>query len=197
MTETPIIVGIHGPLRSGKDTFAAHLIEHYGFIRLGFADALKAEVMQRFGGSLRAYVKAAYPGVSDTYTAQWVYNLVYTNRDQFSRTFIQEYGTDLRRQDNPRYWVDRWMEGVNCICTEGHYRIVAPDTRFLNEYDQIRVLHGYLVKINPRPVALSGLPGHPSESPLPGPWHFVAANTGDAKALQEEADIFAKSVLKL
>jgi hypothetical protein len=194
---TPIVVGIHGPLRSGKDTFARCLIENYGFTRLGFADGLKAEVMQRFQRTLRAYVRAGYPATPANLIDQSVWTLIYADRDPFTRALLQEYGTEVRRADNPDYWVDRWLDSVRAAFHEGCPRIVAPDVRFLNEADAIRNLKGYLVKINSRRMDPMGLSPHASENPLQGPWHFVAANTGGVADLQEEAETFAKGVLKL
>lgn len=35
------IIGIHGQVGVGKDTVADHLVSQYGFVKIGFADALK------------------------------------------------------------------------------------------------------------------------------------------------------------
>lgn len=42
------IIGLHGKARSGKDTIADYLVEQYGFVKFGFADALYKEVAEAF-----------------------------------------------------------------------------------------------------------------------------------------------------
>lgn len=43
------IIGLRGKSRSGKNTLAAHLVEHHGFFEIALADPMKRFIMDTFG----------------------------------------------------------------------------------------------------------------------------------------------------
>lgn len=130
------IIGIAGLIGAGKDTAAARLIERWGFRRLGFADALKDEVRQRFRRTLLAYWRLTETDVPPAPEAeQGVIDQLIATKPLVVRELLQEYGTEVRRADESEYWVDRWLDRARGF--EGR-RLVVPDMRFANEAMMVR-----------------------------------------------------------
>jgi hypothetical protein len=109
----PKVIGVTGYARSGKDTFAAELVRVGGYVRLGFADALKFEVAKWLGISVAEIER---------------------RKSEFRAT-LQERGMHMRELD-PRHWVRVLREKMQ----KGHLwtRYVIPDVRFRNEAEWIR-----------------------------------------------------------
>jgi len=118
-------IGLVGWMRSGKDSVADWLIEHYGYRKLGFATALKAEVARGVGcrpeelngGPLKGRV----------------------------RQVLQVWGTEFRRYQDPDYWVK--MARGHIILQDATARrlpLVFTDVRFQNEIDMLYD-HGFLI----------------------------------------------------
>lgn len=181
------VIGISGHIGAGKDVIASYLIRTHDYVRRGFSDALKAEVMTTLRPMLHAYVLeresagAAYD--ADTLDDA-VYRLLYRDRTPVTRALLQAWGTELRRREDPDYWVlawARWARGTSA------QRVVAPDVRFRNEAAMIRSLGGRLVRVR-RP----GQDGddHPSERELAGwdDWDAVFDNAGTIADLEEAVE---------
>ncbi|MCD0492287.1 hypothetical protein LQD23_08255 [Chromobacterium violaceum] len=43
------LIGLAGPKKSGKDTVADHLVAHHGFVKVGFADKIREELLDAYG----------------------------------------------------------------------------------------------------------------------------------------------------
>ncbi|QRO34016.1 hypothetical protein [Chromobacterium violaceum] len=43
------LIGLAGPLKSGKDTVADHLVAQHGFVKVGFADKIREELIDAYG----------------------------------------------------------------------------------------------------------------------------------------------------
>lgn len=203
---SPIIVGVAGSLQSGKDTFGNRLISLGGFVRIAFADALKQELVTRLRPVLKAHLSEVWHAWElPTTEVGWdhvLYDWFWVHKDRFARALLQAYGTEVRRADDPLYWVRAWEEMVR-LEVERHpvARIVSTDMRFRNEAEAIRRLGGFLVRILPRrdqPLVAADVAAHASERDLDDwtDWDFVVTNQGDVKALEAEADEFCRAVLK-
>jgi hypothetical protein len=118
-------LGLVGLMRSGKDSVADWLIEHYGYRKMGFATALKAEVARGVG--CRPEQLNEEPLKSQV------------------RQVLQVWGTEFRRGQDPDYWVRKaadaiyWQPGTRRIDP-----LVFTDVRFQNEIDMLRD-HGFLI----------------------------------------------------
>lgn len=169
-----MIVGIGGHLRAGKDSVAEVLCREYGFCRIGFADALKYEVGRIMRLPLLAYCQKVYGEASDAV----LHRLLWESRDGFSRALLQAWGTELRRQEDPDYWVKAWQRGVAV-----HHAVVCPDVRFPNELETVRKMGGILVLI--RRPGYNG-DGHQSEQLAddPSTWDSLIENEGTLQELE-------------
>lgn len=121
--EKPIVIGVGGFARSGKDTFvkiAKKILKEHGYssIRLAFADALKEEI--------DPFLKEYY-GIS-----AWTED---TDEKKVIRPLLVAHGCQKRIQ-NPTYWIDKLDQAIETI----HYGedvIFVSDCRFPNEVDWV------------------------------------------------------------
>ena len=79
------------------------------------------------------------------------------------RALMQNYGTDVRRDDDEFYWVDKWSTKVAKALIDGN-SIVADDCRFLNEADAVKLINGKVIKIERSDITDSG--SHRSETEM-------------------------------
>lgn len=178
-----MIVGVAGPIGAGKDVIASHLIKKYCFTRIAFADQLKQDVLTRFARTLRAlWTLNAQPGEP---TSDDLWAMVYLSKPPGVRELLQEYGSEVRRQDDPDYWVKRWKRAAR----EKRAFVVAPDVRFVNEAQAIKSQHGLLLKVE-RPGKEEV--GHASETGLRDwtDWDKVFQNVGTIQQLTTEVDLW-------
>ena len=132
-----VIIGIGGHIGSGKDTAAEYLCREYGFSRIGFADALKREVQGHLRRSMHAYLLRVYGQAS--YVVER--DLLWKNRDGFTRALLQDWGS-FRRKEDPDYWVKRWERSIAV-----HSLVVTPDVRVHNEIEAVKRHGGHLILI--------------------------------------------------
>ncbi len=117
-------LGLVGWMRSGKDSVADWLIEHYGYRKMGFAVALKAEVARGAGYPIEELDKEPV-------------------RSQI-RQVLQVWGTEFRRGQDPDYWVKQAEDHINCWGGVDPHPLVFTDVRFQNEIDMLRE-YGFLI----------------------------------------------------
>lgn len=175
MTSLPPLVGLIGKKRVGKDTFAAVLVEEFGFTRVAFADPLKEmaltidPIIDVGAGwddeghlySLNDLVKAhSWEYVKDTYPE--------------ARRVLQHLGDGVRQFD-PEFWVRAGMAHADGLRRDrrdegkwdaSQWPVVITDVRYPNEADAIREAGGILVRIV-RPGVDDG-DTHASETALDG-----------------------------
>jgi hypothetical protein len=162
-------VGLIGKKRVGKDTFAAVLVEEFGFARVAFADPLKEmaltidpiiHVGNGWDDDGLAYglgeliEQRGWEAVKDHYPA--------------ARRFLQRLGDGVRQFD-PEFWVRAGMEaaesqregyrlhpvirkalvdsGNDAPADRDPRPVVVTDVRYPNEADAIRDAGGILVRI--------------------------------------------------
>lgn len=193
-TSLPPLVGLIGKKRVGKDTFAAVLVEEFGFARVAFADPLKQMALTidpiisplYFRGldSLRitdAVGQDGWEHTKDTYPEV--------------RRFLQRLGDGVRQFD-PEFWVRAGMQHAEYLRHDQPYGdsgdyapatpVVITDVRYPNEADAIREAGGTLVRIV-RPGVDDG-DTHPSETAL-GEYavDYTVSNLQDTARLGERA----------
>ena len=197
-----MIIGFAGRIGSGKDTCAHRLLDRYGFSRVSFAEALKVEVATKFNRTLRAHllmvnsnIRAADAAGKMTEVA-WeaqIHKILWLERDGVTRAILQEMGTDVRRADDPEYWIKQWDKAVD-KAGEGA-QIVVTDVRFPNELDALRRRGGKLVRVERPSLPPLGKTPHPSENSLDyfKDWDAVLMNVGSVADLWGKIDHVAKS----
>lgn len=150
-----MIIGLAGPIGSGKDTVAAILVKR-GYTRRAFADALKMEVDiainadQRLPDDCPVTIaelgRARDPWVKPTQPRM--------------RALLQWWGTEYRRGADPDYWVKRLLSDVRML---NGTSFAISDVRFPNEADAIRSLGGEVWMLSGRTTGNGGIQGHASE----------------------------------
>jgi hypothetical protein len=98
---------------------------------------------------------------------------------------MQNYGTNVRREDDEDYWVDEWRDGTWSYMAND---IVADDVRFKNEAAAVKELGGILIKIVRPDYPSTDI--HQSEVEMDEiePDHTIVANTGNQQHLYSELD---------
>jgi hypothetical protein len=155
----PVIVGMVGHLRAGKDSVAAHLIKDYGFARYAFADVLKDAALHLdpivqveaqtaygygYGGGLYEYAEVVETRLTEVVGAMgWDAAKAIPE----VRRTLQEYGMSIRAID-PLFWVRAAMGRL----VHDTRPVVVTDVRFPNEVDAIRDKGGIIVRVT-RPGA--------------------------------------------
>lgn len=152
-----LVVGLMGYAQAGKDTVGAFLVEHHGFVRVSFADALR--------DMLYALNPIAYAGsMGDWETVQEIVDSIGWDRAKVSypeiRALLQRLGTEAGREIlGQSIWVDTAIREVQ---PGGRY--VFTDVRFPNEAATIRAMGGKLWRVK-RP-GTAPVNAHPSETAL-------------------------------
>ncbi len=131
-----MIIGLTGIAGSGKSEVAAHLESEHGFARLNMKDALIRDMKERFKETLDA-ISTYYGGDVDS---------LFHRKPKIMRALMQNYGTDVRRDDDPEYWVKLWKSEADKLTQSGEH-IVVDDVRFFNEADAIKMDGGVIVRV--------------------------------------------------
>ena len=122
LNKKPIVIGVGGFARSGKDTFvkiARKILSQNGMSskRLAFADALKEE--------MDPFLKQHY-GIS-----AWTDN---TEEKTIIRPFLVAHGCGKRLQTKGKHWIDKLEKFLSM---SGEDVIFISDCRFPNEVDWV------------------------------------------------------------
>lgn len=162
-----VLVGVSGKIASGKDTIAPLVVSELGYSfpeGLSFADHLKNELKQiiTIVNKSQYYAQAEHFVKIDMYPKNSYYKEVvealydpiksgeitnqYSRHPQFRRA-IQIWATEVRRAEDPLYWVRQTARDV--VAELARKRSVEiSDVRFPNEADFITDLRGVLVRLN-------------------------------------------------
>lgn len=156
----PAIVALTGPAGAGKDTVADYMVEHHGYTKMAFADALRDEVGRAFDVSIQLLT---HPETKDHPMSALAlrrcmnYEFVHhvrqgRNDDPYKprspRQILQWWGTDYRRAQEPHYWIDVFMTRFVKAHSEGKQRFVVTDVRTGKEAELLRELGASLWQIN-------------------------------------------------
>lgn len=182
-------IGFCGPAGAGKSTAASHLVQHWRFNRVRFAEPLKAMLValglsaEHLDGALKEEPTPLLCGRTPRQAMQWLGT---------------EWGRDLI---GPEFWIAAWQAAVERVppsftCHGGFNPIrliVADDVRFANEAQAIRDRGGIVVRIE-RPGAGSSSGGdHASERTDFVPDRIIR-NRGDLAGFRAEIDALAASL---
>jgi len=191
------VVGLTGRKRSGKDTFAARLIEKHGFTRVSLADPLRdlalaidpwvvleADELGLLYGPAQG-LNAVFR-VSTVRLAYIVESIGWERAKEIRevRRLLQVIGTNgVRDVIGDRTWIELAERTIASI--PGN--VVVTDVRFPNEAEVVE----HVVRIM-RPTLAPSFDLHPSETAMDG--YLVdhqVTNDGTVEELHAQADHFA------
>ena len=138
----PSIIGFAGFRRSGKDTLADHLVMSQGYVKVAFADAIRAEVQARYNVE-----RVLGAEKDDPHPSQ---------RGASYRDLLLAHGAG-RRSQRATYWVDCLAAAVHPMLDNGK-RVVISDVRMPDEIAWIRANGGVVVWVDRDGVASNGDP---------------------------------------
>lgn len=135
-----MIYALTGYKQSGKSTAAKYIEEKTGAVRHNFKDGLVQEIKDNFPDLLRAIVWQQVADCKDV--GEYPIEQLFKEKPPLMRALMQNYGTDVRRKDNPDYWTQKWFDVVNQL-----NNVVTDDVRFINEAKAIKFLQGTIIRI--------------------------------------------------
>jgi len=193
-----IIIGLTGFKQVGKSTAASHLETKHGFSRHNMKDALVAELRQNFPDLLQKLVELEYPSrmFSDKVAQQkwidqaWIDQL-FLDKPPLMRALMQNYGTEVRRKDNPDYWVNQWKK--NSYANE---LIVVDDVRFENEGRAVRDRGGIIIQLTRPDIASGGTHASEQEALDIKADYTISVAKGDHEGLYRQLDTIVKGLNK-
>lgn len=174
------LIGLSGFARAGKDSVAAVLVQERGFVRVAFADRMRAAilaldplVLDEYGSARRLSLLVDSQGWE---RAKTLYPEV--------RRLLQRFGTEAGREIHGE---ECWIDAAFRDLPDGH--VVFSDVRFRNEADRIRKAGGKIWRIE-RP-GIGPASAHPSETELVAyDFDLVIENDG---TLDELRDVVLRS----
>lgn len=163
------IFAFSGKIASGKDTIGIALSKllapQSAYAHVSFASALKAEVDTVIKGILNGTEVeelSSQLSVSPEVFApiiEWVKEdmKLYNEVDVYKKTpgarkIVQYWGTDVRRKQNPHYWIHKTLqEIVSLLLKEDVKTILLTDTRFPNELEAMNSIGACSVRLEVDP----------------------------------------------
>lgn len=133
-----LIIGFTGKQKSGKTMLSNYLYKEYGFINTGFKSTLITEILDKFPILLDRLM--------EIYNIKHIMDL-FVEKPPAMRALMQEYGTDVRRNDDKDYWVKRFVDMLDKMKEDGCDMISVDDVRFLNEADTIKKQNGKVIMV--------------------------------------------------
>lgn len=202
-------LAVSGKLASGKDTVATLVMDELGADRrehLSWATPLKdgldelLDEMRRAASPEEAVERIADHDIGIIHAQRLVYEMwseaqegvKARSRTPRVRWALQYFGTDVRRAEDPDYWVRRAVQNCVAAICEGR-SVYFTDCRFPNEVEAAAMLGLYTVRLEITPemqeARLRGRDGlgfdpsaasHPSETALDAYKHFdlIVDNNG-------------------
>lgn len=167
------ILGLSGKRGSGKDTYANEIIRQFdGMVYVtSFAEQLKVELesfLLDYGSMKKAGLEPAET-LCDMYgldleefqqleeiilNAEEYPDIDIYKRSNATRQLLQVYGTDIRREKIPNYWVDivndkteYYSRSLSNLEHEPNFLILVTDVRHTNEKELIEYHDGKVVRL--------------------------------------------------
>lgn len=134
--------------------------------QINFKDALIEELIEKFPDLLRA-IGETYDNDRMWYDGNsWTIERLFKEKPPLIRRLMQNYGTNVKRKENPLYWVHKWfykvapLDGTNVV-------VFVDDARFLNEVEAVRSFENHLIlRLEGVGFPHTGLDTHLSETEM-------------------------------
>lgn len=145
MSDLPLIIGITGYARTGKDSVGKMLVENHGYTRVAFADALKNLTLR-----INPFVVTQSP--DGMRLQEVVRDLGWEDAKSIPevRRLLQAVGVGVRELD-PDIWVKQAVRMIDDLQLEAGGEavpVVVTDVRFQNEVDALKKLGAVIWRTN-------------------------------------------------
>jgi hypothetical protein len=121
-----MIIGLIGKKQAGKDTIADYICKEFGFVKIGFADALKDVI-------LILYPQLTKEDITDPILKEKPLTFL---QGKSPRKLLQEIGTDVfRNHFDTDIWINIVRQKLSTLRPDQN--VVISDIRFQNELDMI------------------------------------------------------------
>jgi hypothetical protein len=178
----PILIGLTGRARSGKDTIADYLRDNYNVARLAFADNLKKAAEVIFGPELSPYLSAE---AKENPTGTW---------GDSPRAILQDLGQWVREKYGPTAWHRSLLLSHGGLIKRRD--VVITDCRYDDEAQFVKERKGFVWQIV-RPDAPAVRP-HCSENGIsPRLVDYVIENGGTILDLYAKVDAAFLGIIRL
>jgi molybdopterin-guanine dinucleotide biosynthesis protein len=136
------VIAFTGKKRSGKTSLVSAFMAEVGdmgytAVRVGFKQALLDQVKTHFPDFLRAETKTWGIELDDV-------DRLLEEKPGNIRQFLQNYGTDLFRNQDANYWTNKWVTSVLDMPVDF---VLVDDLRFMNEAAAVKNLGGVIIRI--------------------------------------------------
>lgn len=184
-----IIIGFGHKRQRGKDTAAAfahsRLLQWHLCARLdSFAYSIKEGIGRRVFGFSAAQLYGNLKGELDLFWGL-------TPRDVFQR-----FGTEVVRE---QFGADIWVKTLRRRAMEDMYTsVVVTDVRFRNEFQALREMGAWLIRVDRDVPYVEGIDDHQSEIDLDGwhGWDMILINDGTPADLEEDIKVLVDTILE-
>lgn len=198
---TPLVFGLGGRLRAGKDAVADYLVDRHGFVKLGMSDPLLEHALildPWIPVNVRAAGAHGEEGLFvrlSTLVEEVGY--VEAKKNPEVRRFMQADGTEGGREfHHDNVWVDRATRTIEEHLSAGRGRVVLTGLRFLNELAIPRAFGGRALWVE-RPGLDSDTPSaaHASENSVNGTlFDHTIVNDGSLEDLYRRVDDYMEAL---
>ena len=192
------VIAVVGPLNSGKNAFAKHIVNKAQYTPMAFADPIKI------------ILRDLFPEL--TVEELWGPS---SKRTDIARELLQTFGTDFARKYDPYVWVNKMTDRIDhCrktgsdLCfpygkgVQGRTGVIITDARYPNEIQTLRTRYDTIVvRLVRASQSTEGTPKHRSHESetshlrIPENWvDFIIHNNKTLEALYSEADRLLESV---
>jgi hypothetical protein len=149
MNNTPL-VGLIGKKRTGKDTFAAVLVEKHGYERVALADPLReaALALDPIMGTF-PLLHEGLTRVREWRLSEVIDSIGWEKAKDYCpevRRTLQRLGTESIRSLDDQFWIRTAFARIDAL-REAGTPVVVTDVRYPNEAEAIRKAGGYLARI--------------------------------------------------